>query len=114
MSYKVFFGEGLGPYIKSQRIKLNLSQMEVSRQLGFSAQFYGLIEKGKVGCPKKKLALLVDVLQLDKEKVIRIILNALKSQLEKLLFSKKNSKINNWNFRRVNNREQSSYGAHTA
>src|ERR1700689_3115948 len=45
----------MGDYIKSRRKQLDISQIELARKVGFSSQFLGRIEMGKVPLPDDAL-----------------------------------------------------------
>jgi transcriptional regulator with XRE-family HTH domain len=74
----------LGHYVSEMREQAGFKQVEVARQLGFSAQFYGRIEKGEVPIPHKSLILLVSILGLNKQVVERIFRTALISTLDEI------------------------------
>jgi len=62
----------MGDYIKSRRKQLDISQIELAREVGFSSQFLGRIENGKVPLPDDALKKMITTLQMDEKKVARI------------------------------------------
>ncbi len=52
----------LGEYILEKRKELGMSQKDLRKSLGFSAQFLGRIEKGKVMIPEKCIVRLINLL----------------------------------------------------
>ena len=62
----------LGEYVLERRKELGMTQKELKKTLGFSAQFLGRIEKGKVMIPEKCLVKLISLLELDFARVEKI------------------------------------------
>jgi hypothetical protein len=60
--------------------------MKISRELGISAQFYGKIEKGEVGCPEQHLITLISLLRLERSKLKEIFAAAARDKVD-VLFS---------------------------
>lgn len=77
----------LGDYLKSARVKNNLSQSDVSRHLGYSSpQFISDIERGIATIPIKKLKLIMQLYQITPDQILDILIEQqkvyYKSQLE--------------------------------
>jgi transcriptional regulator with XRE-family HTH domain len=76
--------EMIGSYIFERRKELRITQKELKKSLGFSAQFLGRIEKGKVMIPEKYLTRLIAVLELDYERLDRIFKSAAETRVSLL------------------------------
>jgi transcriptional regulator with XRE-family HTH domain len=63
--YDSTLAQMLGSYILEKRRELGMTQKDLKKSLGFSAQFLGRIEKGKVMIPEKCLIRLINLLELD-------------------------------------------------
>lgn len=70
--YDATLAQMLGEYILERRKELGLTQKDLKKSLGFSAQFLGRIEKGKVMIPEKCLIRLINLLDLDFGRVDKI------------------------------------------
>ncbi len=64
----------LGRLIKAERQKLNLTQLEVSHELGYdSAQFLSLMERGISKVPRPVMKKLISILDLNRSEMIQLI-----------------------------------------
>ncbi len=73
----------LGTLIKQCRIKSDLTQLELAEKLGYkTAQFISLMELDKSKIPPKTIGKLVTIINLPKDRVVKIILNSYKENLE--------------------------------
>ncbi len=70
--YDAGLAQLLGAYILEKRKELGITQKDLRKSLGFSAQFLGRIEKGKVMIPEKCLVKLINLLQLDFSRLDKI------------------------------------------
>ncbi len=77
----------LGNYIRECRKKSRLNQNFVAKKVGFSAQFYGRIEKGAVLPPRGTLIELIGLLHMEQEVLQRIFKAASLSFVDKLFGS---------------------------
>lgn len=69
--------------ILSQRKNKNMSQAELAKKLGYtSPQFVYMLESGKSKFPISNLKRLFQALDLDKKKVMKILLKEYKLKLE--------------------------------
>lgn len=74
----------LGNYLRDHRVRAGLSQMQVSRELGYStSQFLSNCERGISSLPLEKLPILVKLYRLRKKDLIDFILRAQKNYLER-------------------------------
>lgn len=65
----------LGEYLQEMRIKSNMTQREVSLELGYSsAQFISNFERGIASPPLKKLRELIRMYKMPVEKVMSLVL----------------------------------------
>lgn len=77
----------IGKFLKSARIKAELSQELVSSKLGYSGpQFISNIERGTCTAPLSVLKKLVIIYKLNPKKIIQIIQNSNRNELEKVFF----------------------------
>ncbi|MEQ1876481.1 MAG: helix-turn-helix transcriptional regulator [Bdellovibrionia bacterium] len=70
--YDISLAQMLGEYVLERRKELGMTQKELKKNLGFSAQFLGRIEKGKVMIPEKCLVKLINLLDLDFARIEKI------------------------------------------
>jgi transcriptional regulator with XRE-family HTH domain len=70
--YDATLAQMLGEYILEKRKELGMTQKDLKKSLGFSAQFLGRIEKGKVMIPEKCLVRLINLLELDFSRIEKI------------------------------------------
>lgn len=63
--YDPTLAQQVGAYILERRKEMGMTQKDLKKTLGFSAQFLGRIEKGKVMIPEKCLVRLINLLELD-------------------------------------------------
>ena len=77
----------VGQYFKKERIKIRMSQKEISKKLGYtSPQFISNFERGVSFLPIKKLAKLTNILNLSSKKVINMVIKSQKSYLEEFFY----------------------------
>jgi len=81
--YDATLAQMLGTYILERRKELGMTQKDLKKNLGFSAQFLGRIEKGKVMIPEKCFVKMINLLELDPMRVEKIFRTA---ATEKLTF----------------------------
>jgi len=70
--YDPSLAQMLGEYILEKRKEMGFTQKDLKKTLGFSAQFLGRIEKGKVMIPEKCLVRLINHLALDFDRIDKI------------------------------------------
>ena len=76
----------LGTFLKDHRVKSGMSQMEVSKALGYTtSQFLSNCERGVSSLPLEKLPVLLKLYRLRKKELIEFILRAQKNYLEREL-----------------------------
>lgn len=76
--------KNLSEYIKHQRMAHNITQLELSKHLGYStAQFISNWERGLAGPPMNKMSKLVKILKLDVHMVMELYLDQAKKTLER-------------------------------
>lgn len=82
----------LAVYLKEKRVAAGLSQIEVSKKLGYtSAQFVSNWERGVAKPPLEALAAIIKLYAVDGDEVVDQYLRTTKKRLEKF-FIKKNRK----------------------
>lgn len=62
--FNPIFNKKIGQIIVSSRRAQKINQASLARNLGFSAQFLGRIEKGAVSCPEIALKKVVKILSI--------------------------------------------------
>lgn len=78
----------LGTFLKDHRVKVGMSQMEVSKALGYTtSQFLSNCERGVSSLPLEKLPILLKLYRLRKKELIEFILRAQRNYLERELES---------------------------
>lgn len=76
----------LGSYFRQKRISLNISQIELSRALGYeSSQFVSNWERGLCNPPFKAIAKLIKILHADVGEVEQLLVAASRKEIDKLL-----------------------------
>ena len=81
--------QSLGQFLKAQRLARNLTQWEVARELGYSsAQFVSNIERDLCSPPLNQLKNIVDLYQLDPDKLFDLMMQEKSKQLRKLIYGK--------------------------
>jgi transcriptional regulator with XRE-family HTH domain len=76
----------IGSYLREHREKAGLSQMEVSRALGYTtSQFLSNCERGVSSLPLEKLPALVKLYGMSRRQLIEFILKAQRTYLEREL-----------------------------
>lgn len=78
----------MGKLIKAQREKLNLTQIEVAKHLGITNQFLSNIEREVCGIPLDLIPKLLEILKLDKHKVIDAMVEKFRKNIEKKILKK--------------------------
>lgn len=64
------FNKRFGQHVVAQRTQKKMTQAQLAKRLGFSAQFLGRAEKGFVGFPEKSLIKAVKLLNINKAIVV--------------------------------------------
>ena len=83
MKKKINIQTGLSELMKSRRIELGLTQVEVSKKLGYeSPQFLSNFECRKCGLPLNKLKILIRIYKLDAQLIVEILLKEQKKLLK--------------------------------
>ena len=75
----------LGKFLKEQRKRLNLSQRQVAKELGYHTQFVSNMERGLCAPPLKALTILIDLYKLNPDEIVRRIINEKKIYLNRFL-----------------------------
>ncbi len=84
----------LASFLKERRIAAGLSQIDVSRKLGYtSAQFVSNWERGIAKPPIEALAKIIKLYPVDREEVLDRYLLATKSRLEAVLVKRNGKKL---------------------
>jgi transcriptional regulator with XRE-family HTH domain len=80
----------LGAYLKEKRVTSNYTQAELASSLGdVHSQFVSNWERGLCAPPGHCLHKLIDVLKLNREKLVDIMLQDSRSEIEAKVFKKK-------------------------
>jgi transcriptional regulator with XRE-family HTH domain len=80
----------LGSYFKRKREENGLTQLEVSRALGYtSSQYISNFERGLCTPPMKKLKQLVKLFRLDENEVLRMLVEQYEEYMRKTLGMRK-------------------------
>jgi transcriptional regulator with XRE-family HTH domain len=75
-----------GMFFKKARIRKGVMQMDLARELGFSAyQLISNVERGLSGYPVARLSKVIQLLDLDPEEVIRLILRREEKKIRKVI-----------------------------
>lgn len=83
----------LGTLLRESRERNGFSQKEISSRLGYSSpQFISNIERGLCAPPLNKLKDLIDVYELNPDKVVRLILKEEKRKLEGALLRRRRTR----------------------
>jgi transcriptional regulator with XRE-family HTH domain len=89
--YDALLAQMLGTYILERRKEMGMTQKDLKKTLGFSAQFLGRIEKGKVMIPEKCFVRLINLLELDASRIDKIF-KASASEKVNMLFEEAKKK----------------------
>lgn len=82
----------LNEFLKSKRLESGLSQADVSRELGYSSpQFISNWERGLVTPPLNTLAKLVEIYELNRESVVKLLVQDYKVEIEQAFVPKAKS-----------------------
>jgi transcriptional regulator with XRE-family HTH domain len=80
----------MASYLKKKRMASGLTQIEVSKKLGYSsAQFVSNWERGLSSPPVKTLARLIKLYKLNPNEVIEMCLTPLRRELKRVMGSKR-------------------------
>ena len=84
----------IGALIREHRIKSNLSQLDVARELGYeSPQFVSMFERGLCKIPYETIGHLIVLLGLPERKTLEILVEAYKAEINaKITVGKKSAK----------------------
>lgn len=76
----------LGNYIRTEREKKNITQLELAKELGFeTSQFVSLFERGLSKIPNNVLGKLIKKFEIDSNEIINILIDDYKKRLIKEL-----------------------------
>lgn len=78
----------LGTYLKEKRLKANLSQAQVSQELGYtSPQFVSNFERGLCSPPLPKLRILIDLYRIPLKEITELLISQQRRYLTRELSS---------------------------
>lgn len=84
--------QNLGNYLKERRIRVGLTQLELSQELKVHTQFVSNWERGTCAPPSHCFQRALEVLEVDKDKVVKLMVLDSKLIIEAKIF--KNEKKN--------------------
>jgi len=80
----------IGAYLRAKREEKGLSQLEVSRQLGYSSsQFVSNFERGLCGPSWKALRELIEIYDMSEREIVEFLMKMQKDMICENLFGKK-------------------------
>ncbi|HEX4925775.1 MAG TPA: helix-turn-helix domain-containing protein [Bdellovibrionales bacterium] len=91
--YDPTLAQQIGAYILERRKELGMTQKDLKKTLGFSAQFLGRIEKGKVMIPERCLVRLINLLELDFSRMDKIYRSSAAERVNTLFEEARKKKV---------------------
>lgn len=79
----------LGLYLKELRLKAGLTQTELAIAINMHSQFVSNWERGLSAPPSRCFQAVLDLLQADREKVVKVMLTDSKKMIEAKVFAPK-------------------------
>lgn len=84
--------QNLGNYLKERRMALGMTQAKLSKKLKVHTQFVSNWERGQCAPPSQCFQLALDVLEANRAKVVKLMVQDSKKIIEAKVFKKKKSK----------------------
>lgn len=84
--------QNLGSYLKERRLAVGLTQAEVSEKLKVHTQFVSNWERGTCAPPSHCFHQAIEILEADKDKLVKLMVLDSKIVIEAKVFKKKKSK----------------------
>lgn len=79
----------LGTFLKQKRIESNLTQKELARSLGnMNSQFVSNWERGLCAPPSHSFQRLIDVLRINRDRLVEIMLDDARTVIESRVYKK--------------------------
>lgn len=85
--------QNLGMYLKERRLSASLTQAELSKSLKVHVQFVSNWERGQRAPPAHCFQQALDILEADRNKVVKLMVLDSKQTIEEKVFKKKKGKV---------------------
>ena len=82
----------LGQYLKELRLKAGLTQTELAIAINLHSQFVSNWERGQSAPPSHCFQIVLDILQADRDKVVKLMVLDSKKIIEAKVFNQKSNK----------------------